>query len=174
MNLYKYILTQVLKSITLFFVLISFAQASNIKNSATVFMYHKFGVSKYPSTSVTIDQLESHINEILKETTEQNYTLDIYISECKHDETTPEEWVKEKTHKFEVVFHFNNVPNPNYGFSYYIDTIMDSYWGNTGGLCLYGHKYDYASVSEEVMDRVRAFIQRFVDANNLNLHKENR
>ena len=67
MNLYKYILTQVLKSITLFFVLISFAQASNIKNSATVFMYHKFGVSKYPSTSVTIDQLESHINEILKE-----------------------------------------------------------------------------------------------------------
>ena len=25
------------------------------------------------------------INEVLKETTEQNYTLDIYISECKHD-----------------------------------------------------------------------------------------
>ena len=47
------------------------------------------------------------INEVLKETTEQNYTLDIYISECKHDETTPEEWVKEKTHKFEVVFYFN-------------------------------------------------------------------
>ena len=51
---------------------------------------------------------------------------------------------------------------------------MDSYYGNTGGLCLYGHTYDYASVSEEVMDRVRAFIQRFVDANNLNLHKEKR
>ena len=56
------------------------------------------------------------INEVLKETTEQNYTLDIYIFECKHDETTPREWVKEKTHKFQVVFHFNNVPNPNYGF----------------------------------------------------------
>ena len=65
------------------------------------------------------------------------------------------------------------ISNVNNHF-YYIDTIMDSYWGNTGGLCLYGHKYDYASVSEEVMDRVRAFIQRFVDANNLNLHKENR
>ena len=114
------------------------------------------------------------INEVLKETTEQDYTLDIYISESKHDETTPKEWFKEKTHQFVVVFHFNNVPNPNYGFSYYIDTIMDSYWGNTGGLCLYGHTYDYASVSEEVMDRVRAFIQRFVDANKLNLHKENR
>ena len=30
-------------------------------------MYHKFGVSKYPSTSVTLDQLNSHINEFKKE-----------------------------------------------------------------------------------------------------------
>ena len=30
-------------------------------------MYHKFGVDKYPSTSVTISQLESHINEFIKE-----------------------------------------------------------------------------------------------------------
>ena len=67
MNSYKYILIQILKSISLVFILISFAHASNIKNSATVFMYHKFGVSKYPSTSVTIDQIESHINELIKE-----------------------------------------------------------------------------------------------------------
>ena len=40
--------------------------ANNIKNSAVVFMYHKFGISKYPSTSVTIDQLDSHINELTK------------------------------------------------------------------------------------------------------------
>ena len=30
-------------------------------------MYHKFGISKYPSTNVTIEQLDSHINELLKE-----------------------------------------------------------------------------------------------------------
>ncbi len=30
-------------------------------------MYHKFGISKYPSTSVTISQLEEHINELSKE-----------------------------------------------------------------------------------------------------------
>jgi len=89
MNLYKYILTQVLKSITLFFVLISFAQASNIKNSATVFMYHKFGVSKYPSTSVTIDQLESHINEILKE--KYNIlSLDFIVDTIINDGDLPE------------------------------------------------------------------------------------
>ena len=67
MYLYKYIFLLILKSITLFFLFISISQASNIKNSATVFMYHKFGVSKYPSTSVTIKQLESHVNELTKE-----------------------------------------------------------------------------------------------------------
>ena len=48
------------------FLNISSSYASNIKNSAVVFMYHKFGISKYPSTSVTIDQLNEHINEFSK------------------------------------------------------------------------------------------------------------
>ena len=30
-------------------------------------MYHKFGISKYPSTSVTISQLQEHIKELSKE-----------------------------------------------------------------------------------------------------------
>ena len=46
---------------------ISPSYASNIKNSAVVFMYHKFGVSKYPSTNVTINQLEEHIKEFSKD-----------------------------------------------------------------------------------------------------------
>ena len=37
------------------FLTISPSQASNIKNSAVVFMYHKFGVSKYPSSPEDID-----------------------------------------------------------------------------------------------------------------------
>ena len=49
------------------FLFISSLQASNIKNSAVVFMYHKFGVSKYPSTNVTIEQLDAHINEFTKD-----------------------------------------------------------------------------------------------------------
>ncbi len=64
MGITKYIFLLILKSISFIFLSISISQATNIKNSATVFMYHKFGVSKYPSTSVTIDQLESHINEL--------------------------------------------------------------------------------------------------------------
>ena len=42
---------------------ISISYASNIKNSAVIFMYHKFDVKKYPTTSVTLDQFNSHINE---------------------------------------------------------------------------------------------------------------
>ena len=43
---------------------ISNSYASNIKNSAVVFMYHKFGVDKYPSTSVSIDQFNLHLIEL--------------------------------------------------------------------------------------------------------------
>ena len=67
MKLHNYILLLFLKSISLIFLLVSSAFANEVKNSATVFMYHKFGVSKYPSTSVTIDQLNSHIEELTKE-----------------------------------------------------------------------------------------------------------
>ena len=67
MKLHNYILLLFLKSISLTFLLVSGTFANEVKNSATVFMYHKFGVSKYPSTSVTIDQLNSHIEELTKE-----------------------------------------------------------------------------------------------------------
>ena len=108
------------------------------------------------------------IKRILNETTCQGKTLDIYIK--KANETSIKQWKDEGTHQYLIVFHFNNVPNPNYGFSYYIDTIMEDTY--EGGLCLYGHKYDYASVSGEVMARVQKFITEFVEANQLNLHKE--
>ena len=57
-----------LKILFIFFIClnISSSYASNIKNSAVVFMYHKFGVSKYPSTSVTIDQFDDHLKELSK------------------------------------------------------------------------------------------------------------
>ena len=111
------------------------------------------------------------INRILNETTCEGKTLDIYIK--KSDGPSIDEWKKQGTHQYLIVFHFNNVPNKNYGFSYYIDTIMDDHWGKyENGLCLYGHKYDYASVSGEVMRRVEKFISEFVEVNGLNLHKE--
>jgi len=58
----------ILKILFIFFIClnISNSYASNIKNSAVVFMYHKFGVPKYPSTSVTIDQFDAHLKEFSK------------------------------------------------------------------------------------------------------------
>ena len=89
MKLHNYILLLFLKSISLIFLLVSSAFANEVKNSATVFMYHKFGVSKYPSTSVTIDQLNSHIEELTKE----KYTiksLDFIIDTILNDGDLPE------------------------------------------------------------------------------------
>jgi len=37
--------------------------ANNIKNSAVVFMYHKFDTSKYPSTNIKLEQFEKHLKE---------------------------------------------------------------------------------------------------------------
>ena len=52
---------------TLFFIIISnTVQANNVKNSAVVFMYHKFGISKYPSTNITLDQFDKHLTEFSK------------------------------------------------------------------------------------------------------------
>ena len=53
--------------IIFFSINITTVYANNIKNSAVVFMYHKFGISKYPSTNVTIEQFDSHINELIKQ-----------------------------------------------------------------------------------------------------------
>ena len=89
MKLHNYLLLLFLKSITLIFLLVSGAFANEVKNSATVFMYHKFGVSKYPSTSVTIDQLNSHIEELTKE----KYTiksLDFIIDTILKDGDLPD------------------------------------------------------------------------------------
>ena len=89
MKLHNYILLLFLKSISLTFLLVSGTFANEVKNSATVFMYHKFGVSKYHSTSVTIDQLNSHIEELTKE----KYTfksLDFIIDTILNDGDLPE------------------------------------------------------------------------------------
>ena len=111
------------------------------------------------------------INRILNETTCEGHTLDIYIKSA--NDTEMNEWKKKGIFQYVVVFHFNNVPNKNYGHSYYIDTIMDSYWNRGGeGLCLNGGQWNYESMDKKSMDNVRDFIKEFVDANELKLHKE--
>ena len=64
LKLLKY--TTIIFFIIFFLILSSKAYTNNIKNSAVVFMYHKFGISKYPSTSVTLEQFDEHINEFSK------------------------------------------------------------------------------------------------------------
>ena len=84
MIFYRYIILPILKTFSLVIFIVSTVEATNIKNSATVFMYHKFGVSKYPSTSVTLAQLEEHVTELTKEKYNilpLNYIMDTILNE---------------------------------------------------------------------------------------------
>ena len=65
MNLLKFYLK--LTAILFFTITCNTSMANNIKNSAVVFMYHKFDVPKYPSTNITPDQFMSHLDEFSKE-----------------------------------------------------------------------------------------------------------
>jgi len=79
--------------INIFFILffINTAVASNIKNSAVIFMYHKFGVSKYPSTNINLEQFNSHLNEFSKSKynfKSINYIIDIIINDGQLPDNT--------------------------------------------------------------------------------------
>ncbi len=117
MNITKYIFLIVLKSISIIFLFVSISEATNIKNSATVFMYHKFGVSKYPSTSVTIEQFESHIKELTKEKYNilpLNFIMDTIINDGELPNNTIGISIDDADKSFlEVgwpVFKKNNIP----------------------------------------------------------------
>ena len=86
---YKKILNIRFLALLLLLINISSVHANNIENSAVIFMYHKFGVSKYPSTNVSIEQLNSHIEEFRK----QKYamkSIDFIIDSILNDSEMPE------------------------------------------------------------------------------------
>jgi len=54
-------------SIAFFMMIPNLLQANNVKNSAVILMYHKFDVSKHPSTNIRIEQFEDHLIELSKQ-----------------------------------------------------------------------------------------------------------
>ena len=61
-----YYIWNIIKLVFLLFIISapSLIQAKNVKNSAVVFMYHKFDTPKHPSTNITLNQLNSHLLEL--------------------------------------------------------------------------------------------------------------
>ena len=55
----------------LIFIFILLNNLSAKENSASIFVYHRFGEENYPSTNVKMDQFKKHINEL----TENNYNV---------------------------------------------------------------------------------------------------
>jgi len=73
-------------AIFVLFFYINTVVANNIKNSAVVFMYHKFDVPKYPSTNITPLQFESHLNEFSQSkynVLSLDYIIDTIINDAK-------------------------------------------------------------------------------------------
>ena len=78
----------------MFYLLIFFtstAYANNVKNSAVVYMYHRFGEPDYPSTNITLDQFQKHLQEFDKQ--EYNvlsleFIIDSIITETPLPENT--------------------------------------------------------------------------------------
>ena len=63
----------ILKKILISFILLSISiiELNAQENSVSVFVYHRFGEGKYPSTNIKISQFKSHIKEIK----DNNYTV---------------------------------------------------------------------------------------------------
>ena len=104
----------------------------------------------------------SAVSASYSEITDQNKPIDIYIKKANTTSNTPQEWLKTNTYKYKIVFHYTGCLNPNYGHSYYIDTILRS----QGGLCLNTEPYE--SLDCEKMNCVRAFIEGFLTTNKIN------
>ncbi len=70
----------------------NFLQANNVKNSAVIFMYHKFDQPKYPSTNINMDQFKAHLDEFSKP--KYNVlSLKYIIDTIKNDGVLPENTV---------------------------------------------------------------------------------
>ena len=63
-----------------------------MRDSATVLMYHRFGESRYPSTNISVEQFEAHLAHL----TAGNYTvlkLDDIIARLRAGELLPDRTV---------------------------------------------------------------------------------
>ncbi len=78
--------------ISFLFIVIFINQLFAKENSAAIFLYHRFGENKYPSTNTTIYQFKEHINELTK----NNYnvvSIEEIIDAFKNKKDLPEKTV---------------------------------------------------------------------------------
>ena len=159
--------------IIILFLNISNSYASNIKNSAVVFMYHKFGIDKYPTTSVTIDQFNSHIVEFTKEkysVKSLEYIVDTIINDGNLPENTIGISIDDADKSFyEVgwpIFKKNNMPvtlfvntstihknNKNYLNWDQIRQLQEE------GVAIGAHSHSHYHMSDLTIDEVRKEIE---------------
>ena len=78
--------------ISFLFIIIFSNQLFAKENSASIFIYHRFGENKYPTTNTTISQFKEHINELIK----NNYnvvSIEEIIDAFKNKNDLPEKTI---------------------------------------------------------------------------------
>jgi len=78
--------------ISFLFIIIFTNQLFAKENSASIFVYHRFGENKYPTTNTTISQFKEHINELIK----NNYnvvSIEEIIDAFKNKNDLPEKTI---------------------------------------------------------------------------------
>ena len=137
------------------------------------FMYHKFGIDKYPTTSVTIDQFNSHIVEFTKEkysVKSLEYIVDTIINDGNLPENTIGISIDDADKSFTEVgwpiFKKNNMPvtlfvntstihknNKNYLNWDQIRQLQEE------GVAIGAHSHSHYHMSDLTLDEVRKEIE---------------
>ena len=90
--------------------------------NAHVFIYHRFGDSRYPSTNTTIQELEKEF-EFFKKNNYEVVRLEAILEKLKNKETIPSNWVALTIDDAYKSFYENGLPlfkKYNYPFSLYV------------------------------------------------------
>ena len=152
---------------------ISNSYASNIKNSAVVFMYHKFGIDKYPTTSVTLDQFDSHLKEFSKEKYSLKsieFIIDTIINDGELPENTIGISIDDADKSFYEVgwpmFKENNIPVTLFVNTSTIHKNNKNYlnWDQirelkTEGVSIGAHSHSHYHMSDLTIEEVRNEIE---------------
>ena len=147
-----------------FFIILTFCEvmANNIKNSAVVFMYHRFDNSKYPSTNVTMEQFNAHILEFTKSKyniMSLDSIVDTIINDGKLDDNTIAITIDDADRSFLTkawpVFKKHNIPVTLFISTAYVSNNSKNYlsWDEvrklkSEGVVIGAHSHEHNHLAE--------------------------
>tara|TARA_Y100001970_G_scaffold241030_1_gene304258 strand:- start:630 stop:1622 length:993 start_codon:yes stop_codon:yes gene_type:complete len=147
---------------------------NNIKNSAVVFMYHKFDIPKYPSTNIRPEQFKAHLEEfskskynvlslekimdtIINDGELPNNTIGISIDDADQSFLNFA-WPKFKEKEFPVTL-FVNTSTIAFNNKNYLNWDQIRFLQNEG-VTIGGHSHSHYHLPDKSLDEVKLDIEK--------------